>query len=677
MWINFYLLFLICNQAFLLEANNASNIPIAPIKKQAVLLKAKTMLNSLPVIFEKNEGQADKDVIFLARAKGLIVFFEKTEVVFVTVASNDTETADLTKTKADNFALTPKKANVVRLRFEGAQPVCPVGQERLLGKANYFVGNREVTGISEFGKIAYRAIYPGIDLVFYGRNGDLEYDFIVTPGADPNQIRMKVSAANNVQMTADQGILMGEIHKQKPRVYQTKSGTEEEVESRLVLADGGRISFFIGKYDRHLPLIIDPRIVRKRKLGGTGLDRPYDATFDSGGNLYIVGETYSPDFPTKNPIQNFAGFSNDAFITKINFAGNIIYSTFLGGERGDIALAVAVGPSGNLYVAGDTGSSNFPVSTPIFQLSNGAFVSKLDSTGSRLIYSTYLAEKSGATGIAVRNGCAFIVGGTGNGLTLPQIVNPIQATPAGGHEIFLMKLSPSGRKLLFSSYFGGKDQDYVTDMSMDPSGAIYFTGSTSSRDFPVTPNAFQKKLAGASDAFVSKIDIEKHQLVYSTYIGGKAYDSPKGIAVDKMKNAIITGVTGSKSFPTLNALMGKTYWNENVFVTKLNPSGSGLVYSTYLGGGFGFAIAADNTGDTYVTGESHGCTQPLVNPLAGSPTCGRTFLSNLTPNGSLIYSTYHDLGWGEVLATGTSASVYLIGQTYDADDIVVAHIATQ
>jgi hypothetical protein len=680
-WRQSWFLFLLCSQGFLIEANNEKNIPIAPIIKQAVLLKAKTIFDSMPVIFEKNEGQADKDVIFLARAKGLLVFFEKSEIAFVSAVSAENSrienSANASKSEADHIQSSVNKANVVRLRFEGSRPVSPVGQERLLGKSNYFVVNRSVTGISQFGKIAYHAIYPGIDLVFYQRNGDLEYDLIVSPGADPKQIRMKVLGGNNVQMTADQGILIDQIQKQKPRSCQMIDGINKQVESTYILSHGGGVSFFVGEYDHRLPLVIDPKIVMRRRFGGSKGERPYDATVDFKGNLIIVGQTDSADFPTKNPLQRELGVYNDAFILKLSPDGKIIFSTFLGGSSSEFALAVATGPSGSVYVAGLTGSFDFPTKNPIFQLTEGAFIAKLDSTGSKLIYSTYLAEQSGVDGIAVRNGCAYLVGGTRNGLTLPQVVNPIQGTPAGGHEIFLMKLNASGRKLLFSSYFGGNDQDNVTDMSMDQSGAIYITGWTSSRDFPITSNAFQKKLAGASDAFVSKIDVEKRQLIYSTYIGGKAFDSSSGITVDKAKNAIITGFTRSKSFPTSNALMGKTYWNENVFVTELNPSGSGLVYSTYLGGGFGFAVAADSTGDTYVTGESHGCTQPLLNPLAGSPSCGRTFLSKLAPNGSLIYSTYHDLGWGEVLATGSLGSVYLLGQTYDADDVIVARIASQ
>jgi hypothetical protein len=682
---------------WLRPAINGDNydLRLAPdAKKPALLRQVEEILSSSPLIFEANQGQADHETVFLARGKGFNLYLARTEAVFVSTLpapggarAREMPTYEMGELAVGSVRESSKKAEVVRLRFLGARVVEPVGLEELSGKSNYLIGNRSITDVRQFARVLYKDLYPGIDLVFYGRKAELEYDFIVSSGADPKLIRLKAEDAGEIRMTADQGLVMGRIFKEKPRVYQKKAGVERLVDSRFVLKAANEISFSVGAYDHGAPLVIDPRVLMKRRFGGSRGERAFDVTIDSRGNLIIVGNTDSVDFPTtENAFQRKLGVYDDAFVTRMAPSGAIIYSTYLGGTNGDVATAVSVDASGNAYVAGVTGSSDFPTKNPMFRLSHGAWIAKLNPSGSSLIYSTYLCEFGAVHAIAVKDGCAYVAGGMPGIARLPRVVNAIQPFPAGGPEMFRMKLNAAGTDLLFSTYFGGRGGDYVSDMAMDSSGAVYLTGWTGSYDFPVTPNAFQTKIASKCsgspkvcgvDAFVTKFDVTGRRIVYSTYLGGKGIDGVWGIALDPMKNVYITGMTGSSNFPTVHAVMMSKTGLQDVFVAKLNPSGSGLVYSTYFGGGYGIAVAADGAGNAYVTGESHICNKPILNPLPNSPACGRTFLSKLRPNGSLLYSSYHDLGWGDKLAVGPSDSVYLIGQTYDADDVVVARIASQ
>lgn len=653
--------------------------------KKALLRQAQKILSSVPLTFEANQGQTDHETAFVARGKGFNLYLTRTEAVFVSTppASGEVTVAGMAMNRLRESS---KKAEVVRFRFLGARAVEPVGLEELRGKSNYLISNRSITDVRQFARVLYKDLYPGIDLVFYSRKGELEYDFVVNPRADSKLIRLKAEEADEIRMTADRGLILGEMYKERPRVYQRTAGRQRKVDSRFVLTAANEISFSVGEYDRDVPLVIDPRILMKRKFGGSLGERAFDVTIDSKGNLIVVGRTDSVDFPTtRNAFQRKLGVFDDAFVTKMAPSGEIIYSTYLGGSNGDIALSVATDSFGNAYVAGYSDSLDFPTRNAMFRLSQGAFVAKLNASGSSLIYSTYLCEFGVGSTIAVKHGCAYVAGSMLGSARLPKVVNAIQPFPAGGPEVFLMKLNAPGTDLLFSTYFGGKGAENVLDLAMDSSGAVYLTGWTASYDFPVTPNAFQKQIASKCsgppkvcgvDAFVTKVDVTNRQVVYSTYLGGNGFDGGWGIALDRMKNAYITGMTGSSNFPTVHAIMSKT-GPKNVYVAKLDPSGSGLVYSTYLGGGYGFAVAADGAGNAYVTGEVHICNIPILNPLPNSPTCGRTFLSKLRPSGSLLYSTYHDLGWSEKLALGPSNSVYMIGMTYDADDVIVARIASQ
>jgi hypothetical protein len=639
-----------------------------------------------PLVFEANEGQADRNVCFLARGKGFTVYLTEKEMVLVPSLSAAPQKNGIgALLRSGNLEMPPIRSAAaeesLRLRFVGANDVLPQGLQQLPGRSNYFIGNRSVAGVRQYSKVEYRNLYPGIDLVFYSNKGELEYDFLVTPGSDPAMIRLEPDKP--IKLAAAGRLSIGSLRKEKPVAVQLVGKQRKAVAAQYAIT-ARLISFALGTYDHSLPLVIDPRIVTSRYFGGSKYERPYDAAVDSSGNIYITGLTGSTDFPLRNAFQKKWAGVEDGFVIKLSPAGSIIYSTYLGGSSGDYPLAIAVDGAGQAYVAGNSSSTDFPVKNPLFpnpqgQFDGGAFVTKLSPSGSALIYSTYLNTNGAAMGIKVKNGCAYVAGWTDP--TLP-VLDAIQPEPASGRDAFLAELSPLGA-LLFSTYLGGKGPDFGNGLALDPLGAAYLTGATSSPDFPVTAGAFQTKLAGTCrgqncrpDIFVTKIDVATRKIVYSTYIGGRGYEAPYSIAVDRLGNAYATGLTDSGNFPAVNAVLLRKP-GDNAYITKLNASGSGLVYSTYWGRGVGQDIAVDYYGNAYLTGGNDYCTLPVLNPLPNSPACSPGFISKLAPGGSILYSSYLSFGFGFALAMGPSGTIYLVGTDFGVNDIFLARITRQ
>jgi hypothetical protein len=548
-------LFLCLSTAFLLSQSkpvpviNQSARVVSPLSASQAAPKAQPKIlddyGKLPLSFEANEGQTASQVKFLSRTNGYTLFLTGDEAVF---ALNGRKT-DAGKEKiAVSRTLTsgmtePKAGGILRMKLRNANPAAKVrGLDELAGKSNYFIGNdpkKWSTGVPTYAKVKYEGIYSGIDLVYYGNQRQLEYDFIVAPGADPRRIAFAVSGAKRIRRDA-QGELVfkvgeEEVRWHKPVVYQEKNGERQEIAARYALTDVNRVQFEVAKYDASKPLYIDP-LIYSTYLGGIGWDDGIRITVDSAGNAYVTGATYSTDFPiTAGAYQticdhgNNCGTNGDAFVAKLNPAGSaLIYATYLGGSGQDFGGGIAVDGEGNAYVAGFTLSTDFPTMNPLQPNCGGGkptcedgFVAKLNSTGSALIYSTYL-------------------GGSGN-------------DGAGG-------------------------------IALDRTGNAYISGSTTSTDFP-TKNPLQSANGGGAngeDAFVAKINASGSALIYSTYLGGSGDDYGQGIAVDESDNSYVIGQTSSTDFPTSNPLQ-PTYGggNRDAFIAKLNSSGSAMVYSTY------------------------------------------------------------------------------------------------
>lgn len=583
---------------------------------------------------------------------------------------------------------------------------------RLPGTANYFLGNdpsKWHSGVSRYARVSYQDVYPGVNLAFYGAQRQLEFDFVVAPGANPAPIGFRFTG-NQGMKTDDSGNLIifsaaGDVLLHKPIAYQERNGARQPVDARFSLQANNQIAFELGNYDHNRELVIDPSVsyAYSTYLGGLLDDEGFGIAFDGNGNAYITGETASTNFPTVvgGVSASNKGGGDDVFVSKIASDGSsLIYSTYVGGGGIDSGNAIAVDASGDAFVAGGTASTDFPTTSGAFQTkigsgstgnaSDNAFVFELNSSGSALTYSTYLGGgvSDVAHGVAVdSSGNAYVAGETFSSDFPTQI--PIQATLTGTANAFVTKLNPSGTKLAYSTFLGGSVVDAAQSIALDSSDNAYLTGSTTSLNFPTTTGAYQTACKSCltnktSNAFVTVVNMAGTAYVYSTFLGGNGTDVGTGIAVDSSGDAYLTGSTTSANFPTQSALQSVYGGSTDAFVTKLNPTGSALLYSTYLGGsGFdaGAGIAIDTAGDAYVTGQTSSSQTGLIafrlaNPIQASlKGPSDAFVSEFNPSGSaLIFSTYlggslaEDLGaTGGIAVDKPGTFIYVTGNTASTD----------
>jgi uncharacterized repeat protein (TIGR01451 family) len=640
--------------------------PLPPEAKQ----RAIATYSKLPLRFEANQGQADEQVKFLARGSGYGLFLTSTESVLV-----------LRKSEAARAGEASRRGGVLRLKLLGANPRPAIeGREELPGKSHYFIGNdpkKWRTDVPHYARVYYRDVYPGVSLTYYGNQGQIEYDFVVSPDGDPTQIRLGIEGADEVRVDAEGNLVMslpgGEVVEKAPVIYQEVGGDRKAVEGRFTLRQQGEVGFEVGDYEADRPLVLDPVLVYSTYLGGSADESGLGIAVDASGSAYVTGGTAS--YVT-------GGTAGDAFIAKLNAAGSIlVYSTYLGGSSQDIGRGIAVDASGNAYITGEADSTDFPTVNPV-QAANGgvgdAFVAKLNAAGSALVYSTYLGGNSGdeGSGIAVdASGNAYVTGLTGS-ITFPT-VNPFQASIADSVDAFVAKLNAAGSALIYSTYLGGHFNDWGTGIAVDTSGNAYVTGSTESFDFH-TANPIQVWNGGplfSRDVFVTKLNATGSALVYSTYLGGSSNDDGYGIAVDLAGNAYVTGATISTNFPTANPLQAANAGGFDAFVTTLNAAGSALVYSTYLGGNSddeGHGIALDTSGDAYVTGRTYSTNLPTVYPLqAANGGDSDAFVAKLNAGGSaLVYATYlggNGFDGGSGIAVDAPGNAYVTGWTGSTD----------
>jgi hypothetical protein len=623
-----------------------------------------------PVSFEANVGQTDAQVHFLTRGAGYDLYLTSTEAV---VRMGNTDTADA--------------PSVVRMQYLGANPAPEVsGRIELATKVNYFHGrdsSQWQSGVSTFAQVEYQNLYTGINLVYYGNSQDeLEYDFIVSPGADPGAIKLGFDGADRVRLDETGSLLLSvgdhELRQHAPVTYQEVNGVRKAVPSAYIQI-GNQIGFSVGDYDLTRPLIIDPVISYSSYHGGNNTDSAESVTVDAAGNAYIVGFTNSSNFPSQNGAQKTKAGLIDAFVTKITPQGTVAFSTYFGGEKSDYARGVAVDAAGTIYVTGNTFSKNtFPVLNPFQSNYNrgkwDGFVAKFNGTGT-LTYSTYLGGKGDdiARSIAIDAAGNMYVTGQTDSPNFPR-VNAWQNTPGGILDAFLTKINANGQSLGFSTYLGGIQNEIGYDVAVDAAGNIHVTGHTVSTNFP-TLNPFQPAYGGGFfDAFVAKFN-PSGGAVFSSYLGGSDLDRAFAVAVDPAGNAYYSGQTWSANFPTLNPLQGALAGNTDVFVTKVTPAGV-RVYSTYLGGKEadlnwgGFAV--NSAGSAYIVGGTESADFPVVQPLQATKSAGRdAFVSVINPAGTaLTLSTYlggnnYDDGYG--LALDGNGNMYVVGETYSTN----------
>jgi len=676
----------------------------------------------LPVTFVENRGQTDKQVRFVAQGSHY-AFFLTQEGVVLSLA-NQAHKSPLQKTSYDAHVIPAKASDVSRedssaagvalaLQFVSANPNVSVeGSELASSKANYLRGNDPAqwrTELQRYGEVVYRELWPGIDLHVREKNGALKYEFHVSPGGDVGEVRLAYRGANSIKLDSLGALQIvtdiGTIQDQAPVSFQEIDGVRHPVQSHYALASGSSNQYGFAvdpTYRRDHELIIDPGVDYSTFLGGSNTDGASGIAVDAAGNAYIVGTTYSSNFPTTaGAFDRTLAPPNDVTVSKLNPTGTaLVWSTYMGGtptalpagngsDPWEFGRAIAIDSSGNVYVTGQTTSSNFPITKGAFRTTlhvnpfdaTDAFVTKLNPSGSQLIYSTFLGGSGldDALAITVDNtGSAYVTGETGSA-DFPITPGAPQTKFVGsGSQAYVTKLNPAGSALVYSTFLGGSNVQMGNRVVVDAAHNAYVMGSTSSPDFPTTAGAYDRTLAGSFDLFVSKLNPTGTALQYSTYLGGTGMEIGGGLAVDPAGNAYITGGTDSADFPaTPGTLQIVTDPDNTGFVTKLNATGSALIYSTLLQGQ-AMAIALTPTGNAWITGATTSLNFPTTPDAyerffhaGGTFVSADSFITQLNATGSaVLYSSYlgginTDVGYD--IGLDSAGNVYVAGSTTSPD----------
>lgn len=599
--------------------------------------------------FEPNLGQTNGPAQFISRGRGYDLSLSSYGAA-ISIRNQDNSGGDHEDSgpARDPSTLPEASYYTIHLQLEGSNPD-PVarGAGELPGKANYFTGNDQanwITNIPTYARVEYKDVYTGIDLVYYGNEGELEYDFIVAPGGNPQDILLKFGNHDKLKIDEKGSLVLDvrgkELTMKPPFSYQDRDGTRSPVFSEYVLVSENTVGFNVGDYNPHVPLIIDPVLVYSSYLGGSGFENVQSIAVDSEGCVYVTGSTSSADFPTLSCFQcdkapGTSDYLTDVFVTKFNPEGTgLVYSTYIGGRWDDQGSSIAVDENGRVYITGRTVSRDDP-------------------------------DAPGTGGFPIMNAYQEKIGG-------PNFP-----------DAFVTVLSATGNELIYSSYLGGKYEDYGTGITVDGNGSVYVTGTQFSFDFPVK-NAFMEEKPGYYfDAFVSKLDPYRsgeESLIYSTHLGGIGDDYGNSIAVDRDGCAWVTGKAFSSDFPvTSNAIQAEKRGKNDVFVTKFAADGRSLEYSTYLGSvenDEGYDIQVDTAGYAYISGvgrDGFPTSQNVYIPSGGS-----FFLCKLLPDGSdFVFSTHtpvsgkiavDDLGQAYIGATRLQSIAYIVAINHEGSD---------
>jgi len=615
---------------------------------------SETSFLAFPLAFEENAGQFASEARFQATGLGYNAFFTANEAVLVFPVS------------PAKFASASEGA-VLRMRIEGMDSGAKVfGEEQLKHTTTYFRSeNGAPQSVRSFARLKYKEVYPGIDVVYYGNQGHLEFDFLLAPGAEPDQIKLRFDGATKLALL-DSGALLvstaaGDVQYEKPFAYQNDGGKQQEVAATYQIGSDGIVQFVVGDYDPSQPLVIDPIVGYSTLLWGEA----YDMVVDVDGFTYVTGQIRNKDLPAGSGYQRSLAGVADAFVAKIEPSGQkLVFATYLGVRKG-FSQGVAIGIDGNknVYIAGTTDSASFPTTAGAYQrtYSSGAsFVSKLNATGSSLLYSTFVNGVQ-ASAIAVgQDGSVYLTGGATALTTTP---GALQGVAPGPSSSFVARLNPSGSAMMYATYMSGSGGDVGRAIAVDNDGNAYVTGTTKSTDFPLR-NAMQATLRGAQDAFLAKLSPSGNQLIYSTYLGGSQLEDGNGIAINEPGEVFVVGATASSDFPVTPFAFQATKGYPgrvvtNAFISKISQDGQTLLYSSFLGGtwcakchetsvrpDFATAVAVDAAGFAYIGGRAGSpafrvldSLQPAVHEQVHIHH-SLPFVAKVSPSGTrLIYSS--------------------------------------
>jgi hypothetical protein len=624
-----------------------------------------------PLYFIENRGQVASEVRYYLQGPGPRIAFTSREAAL---------SLNQGQGQAAQIRLTPL----------GMRPGVQVkGLAPQAAKFNYLLGNDPQqwrTEVPTCGAVLYQEAYPGIDLKFYGTGKQLEYDVIVHPGADPGKVKFRCEGARGVKVNGDGDLVIAlpggrEFLQRKPLVYQEIDGRRVERAGSFRLAEeSGNYGFSLGPYDPRHTLVIDPVLAFSTYFGNQGQDILKGMAVDGAGSVYVVGCTEDEDFPDTTLIAPFYFLSpTKVFVAKFTANGALVYATQMAGSNQNYGMGIAVDQDGHAFIAGNTSSTDFPVTPGAYLTSGiGGFVAKLNTTGSGLIYSTFLGGGYISAIALNQAGEAYVTGYTGTSFP-PATPLAFQSTYKGGKDAFVVQLNAAGSGLIYATYLGGTGEDMANGIALTSLGDIVVTGHTKSSDFPLE-KAFQTTLGGSQDAFVTRIGAPGEPLAslrtFSTYLGGGGDDVAYGVAVDENGGCYITGETKSTDFPLSKPIINNYGGGaSDAFVTKVAlkyfPQPPVLIkeYSTYLGGtsiDTASVIAVDDQGCAYVSGTTYSDNFPTRNPLFPYKYCD-VFVTKINAAGSAwLFSTTlggSGLDFGQAIALDRAKNIYVAGWT--------------
>lgn len=677
--------------------------------------RANASYGNLPLTFEVNQGQTSSEVKFMSRGTGHTAFLT-TDGMVLSLRPTEVGPSDgLNDLAADRNHQSPM-STTLQFKLAGAvKNPGVVGEDLQPGRINYFFGNDPAkwrTNVPTYAKVRYKNVYPGIDLLYYGNRRQLEYDFELMPGADPNRIQFDIQGSEQIKLDPDGNLVLKKgseyLRFQSPIIYQVSHGQRVAIDGRYVMKGATGIGFQIGQYNSSQPLVIDPVLVYSTYMGGSGTDEPQGITVDSAGNVYVVGYTNSPDFPLA-ALGSLPKGKYHVFVAKLDPSGSqLIYADYIGGNSDDEGSALVLDAANDVYVTGSTESSNFPVVKPYQAQQSGpcsGFLSKLSADGSSLLYSTYLGGNTfdRATNIAIDSLGQVRVAGYTLSQNFP-VANAYQATAlpnqGGIYGVygFLTTFSADGSTLIYSTYLSGNSNvvqtcgnspcwpepyNAVSGLAVDANGNAYVAGTTNTYNFPVTSGAYLTNNSAPQNApigFVTKFS-SGGTLDYSTYFYGSS-GNPVGIAAVAVDGSGSTYFTGNAvsdgTFPiTSTSICDPSvygYGCSYTFVAKLDPTGSDLLYSTFLGiNNYAYpqAIALDATGDAYVLTSTQSGLLQMVNAIEPYTNKADLLLVEIDPAATTeMFATYlggsgNDSPSG--LALDTAGNIYIAGFTNSED----------
>jgi gliding motility-associated-like protein len=679
-----FLLFLIFVPA-ILTAQKAINSP------QTQQLLDKSNKNRF---FIENKGQWPKQVKFLARLGGMNCWITDSGVVYdyyqITGNFKQEETLNLLPHEKDEFERTHTsyKGHVVRMDYAGINLNAEKqGFDKREAYYNYFIGNdstKWASFVGLYGEVLVKDAYKGIDIRYYFDSGQIRYDYLVNAGVDISQINFKLTGAKDVAVNENGELIiqtnLGEVKHGKLYAYQQTGNMKKEVSCRFEKKEDGNFGVIASDYEKGLALVIDPLIWSTFLGGAAANDVVFALCFDSYRNVYLTGIVNSSNFPTTTgSYDNTANGYSDIFITKLNSnASSLIYSTFIGGWNGDWSSSIVIDSIGESFITGNTGSNDFPVTSGSYdQKYNDIYILKLNSSGSGLVFSTFIGGSSTneyAVDILIDNVCNIYITGVTESYDFPTTSGAYKQTAIGIEDCFITKLNSTGTALIYSTYIGGDYYDIANGSVLDKNNNIYITGKTLSANYPTTTGTYNQTINGGLDCFITKLNSTGSALIFSTFIGGNNSEEARTIALDTSENIYISGYTSDTNYPTTSGAFNRSF--NNIFVSKLNSSASKLIASTFLGGNSpddAIFMTIDIDENIYLTGITYSINYP-VTPDAINKSysgAGDAFITKLNPDLSLlIYSSYlggKSLDQGLYITTDSNRDVYIAGYTESAD----------